>query len=204
MDPGWGQQDVGWAALLILFAASLLTVFGWLLQYARGLWLARARGGRGPGPALAAEPAGSLRELGVWRSLLRLRPTRAGAPEEPGVRGLLASLFAFKSFRENWQRAWVRALNEQACRDGVSWTGAPRWFPQPFLPGWGGRDCSCLEGQMGVGINWRTLRLLFPSGITEKGAGEAGGCRNLAMSQILYSVVKVLSGCKPKHKLLFS
>ncbi|XP_019324467.2 phospholipid transfer protein C2CD2L isoform X2 [Panthera pardus] len=120
MDPGWGQQDVGWAALLILFAASLLTVFGWLLQYARGLWLARARGGRGPGPALAAEPAGSLRELGVWRSLLRLRPTRAGAPEEPGVRGLLASLFAFKSFRENWQRAWVRALNEQACRDGSS------------------------------------------------------------------------------------
>ncbi|XP_035946678.1 phospholipid transfer protein C2CD2L isoform X1 [Halichoerus grypus] len=120
MDPGWGQQDVGWAALLILFAASLLTVFGWLLQYARGLWQARARGGRGPGPALAAEPAGSPRELGVWRSLLRLRPTRAGAPEEPGVRGLLASLFAFKSFRENWQRAWVRALNEQACRDGSS------------------------------------------------------------------------------------
>ncbi|XP_004856830.1 phospholipid transfer protein C2CD2L isoform X3 [Heterocephalus glaber] len=120
MDPGWRQPDVGWAALLILFAASLLTVLGWLLQYARGLWLARARGGRGPGPALAAEPGGSLRELGVWRSLLRLRATRAGAPEEPGVRGLLASLFAFKSFRENWQRAWVRALNEQACRDGSS------------------------------------------------------------------------------------
>uniref|UniRef100_A0A8C5L5A1 C2 calcium-dependent domain containing 2-like n=1 Tax=Jaculus jaculus TaxID=51337 RepID=A0A8C5L5A1_JACJA len=120
MDPGWGQQDVGWAALLILFAASLLTVLGWLLQYARGLWLARARGGRDPGPALATEPGGSLRELGVWRSLLRLRTTRVGAPEEPGVRGLLASLFAFKSFRENWQRAWVRALNEQACRDGSS------------------------------------------------------------------------------------
>ncbi|XP_016874115.1 phospholipid transfer protein C2CD2L isoform X3 [Homo sapiens] len=120
MDPGWGQRDVGWAALLILFAASLLTVFAWLLQYARGLWLARARGDRGPGPALAGEPAGSLRELGVWRSLLRLRATRAGAAEEPGVRGLLASLFAFKSFRENWQRAWVRALNEQACRNGSS------------------------------------------------------------------------------------
>lgn len=121
MDPGWGQRDVGWAALLILFAASLLTVFGWLLQYARGLWLARARGGRGARPALPAEPAGSVRELGVWRSLLRLRANRAGAPEEePGVRGLLASLFAFRSFRENWQRAWVRALNEQACRDGSS------------------------------------------------------------------------------------
>ncbi|XP_059959382.1 phospholipid transfer protein C2CD2L isoform X3 [Mesoplodon densirostris] len=120
MDPDWGQRDVGWAALLVLFAASLLTVLGWLLQYARGLWLARARGGRGPGSALAAEPAGSLRELGAWRSLLRLRATRAGDPEKPGVRGLLASLFSFKSFRENWQRAWVRALNEQACRDGSS------------------------------------------------------------------------------------
>ncbi|XP_055963461.1 phospholipid transfer protein C2CD2L isoform X2 [Sorex fumeus] len=120
MDPGWGQRDVGWAALLVLFAASLLTVFGWLLQYARGVWQARARGGRGAGPASAAEPAGPLRELGVWRSLLRLRMCRAGAPAESGVRGLLASLFAFKSFRENWQRAWVRALNEQACRDGSS------------------------------------------------------------------------------------
>ncbi|XP_075402819.1 phospholipid transfer protein C2CD2L isoform X2 [Tenrec ecaudatus] len=120
MDPGWGRRDVGWAALLLLFAASLLTVAGWLLQYARGLWRARAGGGQSPGPAFASEPTGSLRELGVWRSLLRLRATRAGVPEEPGVRGLLASLFAFKSFRENWQRAWVRALNEQACKDGSS------------------------------------------------------------------------------------
>ncbi|KAM4828167.1 phospholipid transfer protein C2CD2L isoform 2-T2 [Thomomys bottae] len=123
MDPGWGRQDAGWAALLVLFAASLLTVSGWLLQYARGLWRARARGpggGRGPGPAEAAEAAASLRELGVWRSLRRLRAAPAGAPGEPGVRGLLASLFAFRSFRENWQRAWVRALNEQACRDGSS------------------------------------------------------------------------------------
>lgn len=57
---------------------------------------------------------------------------------------------------------------------------------------------------MGVGISWRTLWLLFPSGIREKGAGEAGGCGNLAMSHILYSVVEVLSGSKPQHKLLFS
>lgn len=33
---------------------------------------------------------------------------------------------------------------------------------------------------------------------------KAGGCRNLARSQILYSVLEVLSGSKPKHKLLFS
>ncbi|XP_037003197.2 phospholipid transfer protein C2CD2L isoform X1 [Artibeus jamaicensis] len=120
MDPGWGQRDLGWTALLILFAASLLTVFGWLLQYTRGLCLVRALGARSPGLALAAEPVGSLRKLGVWHSLLRLRALRADVPEEPGVRGLLASLFAFKSFREKWQRAWVRALNEQACRDGSS------------------------------------------------------------------------------------
>ncbi|XP_024426724.2 phospholipid transfer protein C2CD2L isoform X2 [Desmodus rotundus] len=120
MDPGWGQRDLGWAALLILFAASLLTVFGWLLQYTRGLCLVLVPGARSPGLALAAQPVGSLRKLGVWRSLLRLRALWAGVPEEPGVRGLLASLFAFKSFRENWQRAWVRALNEQACRDGSS------------------------------------------------------------------------------------
>lgn len=133
MDPGWGQQDVGWAALLVLFAASLLTVLGWLLQYARGLWLSRTGGGQDSRPISAAEPGGSLRELGVWRSLLRLRATRTGASEEAGVRGLLASLFAFKSFRENWQRAWVRALNEQACRDGVS-RMEPLGRPFSFAP----------------------------------------------------------------------
>ncbi|XP_052044518.1 phospholipid transfer protein C2CD2L isoform X1 [Apodemus sylvaticus] len=130
MDPDWGQRDVGWAALLVLFAASLITVLGWMLQYARGLWLSRAAGGRDSRPATAAEPGGSLRELGVWRSLLRLRATRTSAPEEAGVRGLLASLFAFKSFRENWQRAWVRALNEQACRDGSSIQIAFEEIPQ--------------------------------------------------------------------------
>lgn len=40
---------------------------------------------------------------------------------------------------------------------------------------------------MRVGINWGTLCHLFLYGIREKGAGEAGGCRNLAVSQICYS-----------------
>ncbi|KTF75677.1 hypothetical protein cypCar_00032984, partial [Cyprinus carpio] len=44
----------------------------------------------------------------------------AGSDTEAGVKGLLSSLFAFKSFREHWHRAWVRALNEQACRQGSS------------------------------------------------------------------------------------
>lgn len=125
MEPSRALGDAGWAALLVLFAASLLTVLGWLLQSARGWWRRGAPGDWSPGPTPAAEPGGPLRELGVWRSLLRLRVAPTGSPGEPSVRGLLASLFAFKSFRENWQRAWVRALNEQACRAGVSLTGHP-------------------------------------------------------------------------------
>lgn len=125
MEPSRALRDAGWAALLVLFAASLLTVLGWLLQSARGWWRRGAPGDWSPGPTPAAEPGGPLRELGVWRSLLRLRVAPTGSPGEPSVRGLLASLFAFKSFRENWQRAWVRALNEQACRAGVSLTGHP-------------------------------------------------------------------------------
>lgn len=203
MDPGWGQRDVGWAALLILFAASLLTVFGWLLQYARGLWLARARRGRGRGPALAAEPAGSLRELGVWRSLLRLRATRAGAAEEPGVRGLLASLFAFKSFRENWQRAWVRALNEQACRDGVSWTGAPTWSAHSAFAFRGGTAHARKPDGGGD-------QLGNPHGFSSPTGSEKRVQVRLEVAEIPLCpkssilVVRVLFGSKPMHKLLFS
>lgn len=106
------ELELGWAALVLLFAASLLTVSAWLLQYSRGVWSGRGK---------PETSGGALREAGIWKSLLRLRVAPDGAPEEAvaGARGLLASLFAFRSFRENWQRAWVRALNEQACRHGV-------------------------------------------------------------------------------------
>ncbi|EMP33406.1 C2 domain-containing protein 2-like protein [Chelonia mydas] len=107
------ELELGWAALSLLFAASLLTVSAWLLQYSRGVWSGRGK---------PETSGGALREAGIWKSLLRLRVAPDGAPEEAvaGARGLLASLFAFRSFRENWQRAWVRALNEQACRHGSS------------------------------------------------------------------------------------
>ncbi|XP_024063061.1 phospholipid transfer protein C2CD2L isoform X3 [Terrapene carolina triunguis] len=107
------ELELGWAALVLLFAASLLTVSAWLLQYSRGVWSGRGK---------PETSGGALREAGIWKSLLRLRVARDGAPEEAvaGARGLLASLFAFRSFRENWQRAWVRALNEQARRHGSS------------------------------------------------------------------------------------
>uniref|UniRef100_A0A8D2IS33 C2CD2 like n=1 Tax=Varanus komodoensis TaxID=61221 RepID=A0A8D2IS33_VARKO len=108
--PGLGW---GWAALVLLFAASLLTVSAWLLQLARGLW--RGRGRLEGAPRSAA---------GLWASLLRRGSTGGGASgsgeEAAGARGLLASLFAFRAFRENWQRAWLRALNEQARRHGSS------------------------------------------------------------------------------------
>ena len=80
--------DPGWAALVLLFAASLLTVAAWLLQYWRSAAL---------------------------RSLRRQVP----ATEEAGARALLAALLALRSLREQWQRAWVRALNSQARRHGV-------------------------------------------------------------------------------------
>lgn len=181
MEPGRALRDAGWAALLVLFAASLLTVLGWLLQSARGWWRRGAPGDRSPGPAPAAEPGGPLRELGLWRSLLRLRAAPTGAPGEPGVRGLLASLFAFKSFRENWQRAWVRALNEQACRAGVSLRDAR--VPSLSLP-FPGRDHSLLpRGPDGVGISGEPRGLSSTLG-SEKGAGEAGGGRKPAGSPI--------------------
>ncbi|KAM9655483.1 phospholipid transfer protein C2CD2L isoform 2-T5 [Morphnus guianensis] len=80
--------DPGWAALVLLFAVSLLTVAAWLLQY--------------------------------WRSAALRAPRRRGAAEEAGARALLAALLALRSLREQWQRAWVRALNSQARRHGSS------------------------------------------------------------------------------------
>ncbi|XP_061449245.1 phospholipid transfer protein C2CD2L isoform X2 [Rhineura floridana] len=115
-DPGLGW---GWAALVLLFAASLLTVSAWLLQFARGLWRVRGQAtvGDAPQSKAAAVAAG-----GLWASLLRLGSAREGAAvsDASGARGLLASLFAFRAFRENWQRAWLRALNEQARQHGSS------------------------------------------------------------------------------------
>ncbi|NXS61676.1 C2C2L protein, partial [Brachypteracias leptosomus] len=81
--------DPGWAALVLLFAASLLTVAAWLLQY--------------------------------WRCAALRAPRRHEAvAEEAGARALLAALLALRPLRDQWQRAWVRALNSQARRHGSS------------------------------------------------------------------------------------
>lgn len=122
-------QELGWLGLVCLFLASLLIVLGWLFQYSLTvlrLWRARRTAQHGRRPAAwqrqlsLSQPCHSLAG-GVWGFLLRLRSGRDGRPaSEAGVKGLVTSLFSFKSFREHWQRTWVKALNEQACRHGSS------------------------------------------------------------------------------------
>ncbi|XP_068457545.1 phospholipid transfer protein C2CD2L isoform X2 [Clinocottus analis] len=120
--------ELGWLCLVGLFLTSLLIVLGWLVPYlltVLRLWRSRKtakQDGRGPArqPLPLTQPHHSLAE-GVWGFLLKLRSGRDGGPKpEAGVKGVLTSLFSFKSFREHWQRTWVKALNEQACRHGSS------------------------------------------------------------------------------------
>uniref|UniRef100_A0A3P9HMH5 C2cd2 like n=1 Tax=Oryzias latipes TaxID=8090 RepID=A0A3P9HMH5_ORYLA len=116
-------HELSWLCLVTLFLASVLIVLGWLFQYSLSvwkLWRSRQRAGLGRGK----KPRNQLFQIhagGVWSFLLRLRSGRDGGPAgEAGVKGLLSSLFSFKSFREHWQRTWIKALNEQACRHGSS------------------------------------------------------------------------------------
>ncbi|KAM9846725.1 phospholipid transfer protein C2CD2L isoform 2-T2 [Aulostomus maculatus] len=113
-------QEFGWLALVTLFLASLLIVLAWLFQYSLTvlrLWRARKAAKQ---HLLHSQPQQS-QTGGVWGFLLKLRSLRdGGAASEAGVKALVTSLFSFKSFRENWQRTWVKALNEQACRQGSS------------------------------------------------------------------------------------
>lgn len=109
-------QELSWLCLVGLFLASLLIVLAWLFQYlltVLRLWTSR----RSAKQQLSHQSVAK----GVWGFLLKLRSDRAGgAASEAGVKGLLTSLFSFKSFSEHWQRTWFKALNEQACRHGVS------------------------------------------------------------------------------------
>ncbi|XP_063274012.1 phospholipid transfer protein C2CD2L isoform X2 [Prinia subflava] len=106
--------DLGWAALVVLFAASLLTVAAWLLQF--------------------------------WRSTaLRALRRRGAAAEEAGARALLTALLALRSLREQWQRAWVRALNSQARRHGSSVQITFEESPQ--LPQAANISCVTCKGQ---------------------------------------------------------
>lgn len=119
------HRELGWLCLVVLFLASLLIVLGWLLQYLLTfLRLRRARmttgqvGGDASQGVHASHRSISEAALGF---LLKFCKGRHGGPvREAGVKGLLTSMFSFKSVREHWQRTWVNALNEQACRHGSS------------------------------------------------------------------------------------
>ncbi|XP_061559085.1 phospholipid transfer protein C2CD2L isoform X3 [Phycodurus eques] len=116
-------QELGWLAVVGLFLASLLIVLAWLFQFSLSLlrqWRTRK--------AERDRRYLSLRRhlchgwaAGAWGFLLKLRLARGGgAASEAGVKGLLTSLFSFKSFSEQCRRSWVKTLNEQACRNGSS------------------------------------------------------------------------------------
>ncbi|KAL0993780.1 hypothetical protein UPYG_G00113850 [Umbra pygmaea] len=121
-------QYTSWLCLVAVFLASLLIVLAWLVQYS--LAVLRPQSPRsltqGCGAKSRLLPSFPLSHQtsarGVWCSLLKLRLGHdgGGAASEAGVKVLLTSLFSFKSFREHWQRAWVKALNEQAYRQGSS------------------------------------------------------------------------------------
>lgn len=124
-------RDLGWLCMVALFLASLLIVLAWFVQYSLAvlrLWRAKwsAKQDKKKGSAWQHLLPKWLKETnqasgGVWGILTHLRSGWDGrAGSEAGVKGLVTSLFSFKSFREHWQRTWVKALNEQASRHGSS------------------------------------------------------------------------------------
>ncbi|KAL8173446.1 UNVERIFIED_CONTAM: Phospholipid transfer protein c2cd2l [Gekko kuhli] len=149
--------SLGWAALVLLFGASLLTVAAWLLQLTRSLWRGRGR------PGEAAQR--------LWTALLRLGWARPGAPREAaGARALLAALFAFRAFRENWRRAWLRALNEQARRHGSSIQITFEDSPQ-LLPGVNIHHVNCADQSdrsMVLCCHLSTDAVQFPVSVTQQ------------------------------------
>lgn len=122
-------RDLGWLCTVALFLASLLVVLAWFVQYSlavlrlcKAKWSAKqGKKGHAWQTLLPKWLKETTQANGVWSILTHLRPGWDGRTDsEAGVKGLVTSLFAFKSFRENWQRTWVKALNDQASRSGSS------------------------------------------------------------------------------------
>ncbi|XP_030648735.1 phospholipid transfer protein C2CD2L [Chanos chanos] len=119
-------EDLSWWILVALFCVSLLVVSAWLVQFSLALLRPRRAAVQNRSGETAWQfPLRLTHQTltgGVWGSLQRLRFRRDGreSESEAGVKGLLSSLFSFRSFREHWKRAWIQALNAQAHRQGSS------------------------------------------------------------------------------------
>lgn len=121
-------QDLGWLCMVVLFLASLLIVLAWFVQYSlavlrlwRAKWTAKQDKKESAWLQFLPKWLKQNQDGGVWGILTGLRSGWDGrAATEAGIKGLLTSLFSFKSFREHWQKTWVKALNEQASRHGSS------------------------------------------------------------------------------------
>ncbi|CAL9685644.1 unnamed protein product [Knipowitschia caucasica] len=122
-------QDLGWLCMVALFLASMLIVLLWFVQYSlvvlrlwRAKWTTKQdKRGSAWQQFLPKWVKEKNQAHGLWGILTYLRYGWDGrSASEAGVKGLVGSLFSFKSFRENWQRTWVKALNEQATRHGSS------------------------------------------------------------------------------------
>ncbi|KAM9781095.1 phospholipid transfer protein C2CD2L isoform 2-T2 [Syngnathus typhle] len=133
-------QELGWLALVGLFLASLLIVLVWLFQFSLSLlqqWRRRNAAEQHPHRSLRQHPHHDL-AAGVWGFLLKLRPIWDGeAVAELGVKALLTSLFSFKSFSEHCRKNWIKALNEQACRNGssiqITFDSSVQFIPAPAI-----------------------------------------------------------------------
>lgn len=108
--------EVQWLVLVSLFVVALGTVGLYLAQWA----LARAR----PRP-------------------LRRAAAEPGGDERSGPDVLLSWILTLRSWRSQWQAAWVAALNREARREGVSFregaggaAGSGGWWPSRHSCRW--------------------------------------------------------------------
>ncbi|NWU17109.1 C2C2L protein, partial [Cephalopterus ornatus] len=92
------------------------------------------------------------------------------AAEEAGARALLAALLALRSLREQWQRAWVRALNSQARRHGssvqITFEEGPQFPPAANI------SCVTCKGQSDHGMvlccHLSAEAVKFPVSVTQQ------------------------------------
>ncbi|XP_049598313.1 phospholipid transfer protein C2CD2L isoform X1 [Syngnathus scovelli] len=188
-------QELGWLALVGLFLASLLIVLLWLFQFSLSLlqqWRRRKAAEQHPHLSLRQHPHHDL-AAGVWGFLLKLRPIRNGeAVAELGVKALLTSLFSFKSFSEHCRKSWIKALNEQACRNGssiqITFDSSVQFIPAPAIES---VTCTDQSAQRTVlHCKCRVDKMAFPVTVTQQ--SPAAVAMDTYQITIAPTVVKVV------------